>query len=163
MLIPSVHVFHTFGLSMIFAFSRLLECQKYMDLELENEKELVLRAQEDSDAFGKLFEKYHSKILSYAMKRTGNIEVARDVASETFFKALKKLWQFHWRNVSFAAWLYKIATNEIRRYFRKNRRTSFSLEVLQQENGFEPASAFDLEEELHQAEQKLRPLQNSQF
>jgi RNA polymerase sigma-70 factor (ECF subfamily) len=88
------------------------------------------------------------------LKRTANPEVAQDITSETFFKALKKLWQFRWRNISFSSWLYKIATNEINQYFRKGTYKCASLDDLQQ-LGLVPVSSRNPEAELIEAQEEL--------
>jgi len=129
-------------------------------MDLSEEKELVRQAQKAPDAFTKLYDQYYPKIFGYALRRTANLEVAQDITSETFFKALKKLWQFQWRNISFSSWLHKIATNEINQYFRKGEyKKSISLEELQ-EQGFEPISPNDPESELIEAQEKLKQHQD---
>jgi len=124
-------------------------------MNLSEEKELVRQAQKASGAFAELYDKYYPKVFGYILRRTANLEAAQDLTSETFFKALKKLWQFRWRNISFSAWLYKIATNEINQHFRKAEyKKSISLEELR-EQGFEPVSPDDPESELIEAQEKL--------
>jgi RNA polymerase sigma-70 factor (ECF subfamily) len=75
-------------------------------VDKDAEIKLVEDARRDPEAFGKLFEEYYPKILRYTMYRTGNTEAARDITSETFFKALKNLWKFRWIGTTFSAWLY---------------------------------------------------------
>jgi len=129
-------------------------------MDLSEEKELVRQAQKAPDAFAKLYDQYYPKIFGYILRRTANIEAAQDITSETFFKALRKLWQFQWRNISFSSWLYKIASNEINQYFRKAEyKKSASLEELQ-EQGFEPISTNDPESELIEAQEKLKQHQD---
>ena len=130
------------------------------NMDLSVEKELVRQAQKDPDAFAKLYDQYYAKIFGYALRRTVNLEAAQDITSETFLKALRKLWQFHWRNISFSSWLYKIASNEINQHFRKAEyKKSLSLEKLQ-EDGFEPVSAHDPESELIEAQEELKQHQD---
>jgi len=129
-------------------------------MDLSEEKELVRQAQKAPDAFAKLYDQYYPKIFGYILRRTANIEAAQDITSETFFKALRKLWQFQWRNISFSSWLYKIAANEINQYFRKAEyKKSLSLEELQ-EQGFEPTSPDDPESELIEAQEQLKQHQD---
>ena len=97
-------------------------------MDLEQEKELVERARADTEAFGELYDRYYSQILGYVLRRTASTNIAQDVTSEVFFKALKNLGQFRWRNIPFSSWLYRIATHEIANYFRKNKHGQFSLE-----------------------------------
>jgi len=130
------------------------------NMDLSEEKELVRQAQKAPDAFAKLYDHYYPKIFGYVLRRTANLEAAQDITSETFFKALRKLWQFQWRNISFSSWLYKIASNEINQYFRKAEyKKSVSLEELQ-EQGFEPISPHDPESELIETQEKLRQHQD---
>jgi RNA polymerase sigma-70 factor (ECF subfamily) len=129
-------------------------------MDLSEEKELVRQAQKAPDAFVQLYDLYYPKIFGYVLRRTANLEAAQDITSETFFNALRKLWQFRWRNISFSAWLYKIATNEVNQYFRKAEyKKSASLEELQ-EQGFEPISSHNPESELIEAQEKLEQYQD---
>jgi RNA polymerase sigma-70 factor (ECF subfamily) len=130
------------------------------DMDLSEERELVKQAQKAPEAFTKLYDQYYPKIFGYVLRRTANLEVAQDITSETFLKALRKLWQFQWRNISFSPWLYKIATNEVNQYFRKAEyKKSVSLEELQ-EQGFELISPHDPESELIEAQEKLKQHQD---
>jgi RNA polymerase sigma-70 factor (ECF subfamily) len=129
-------------------------------MDLSEEKELVKQAQGSPDAFAKLYDQYYPKIFGYVLRRSANREAAQDITSETFLKALGKLWQFRWRNVSFSSWLYKIASNEINQYFRKAEyKKSISLEELH-EQGFELLSPHDPESELIEAQEKLKQHQD---
>ena len=86
---------------------------------MKEEKELIKKAQKDPEIFSQLYDRYYPQIFGYVLKRVANLEVAQDITSETFFKALRKLWQFRWQNISFSAWLYRIANNEIANYSRE--------------------------------------------
>lgn len=126
-----------------------------MNQELEQERRLIELAKTDHRAFGHLFEKYYDQIFNYILRRTGNLEDARDIAADTFFKALRNIHRFKWRQVPFSAWLYKICMNETASYFRKNSRRSVSLEFLQSQ-GFNPDSKYNLEEEVIAAQDALQ-------
>lgn len=124
-------------------------------MDLETEKDLVRQAQRDPHAFARLYDHYYPRIFGYVLRRTADLQATQDITSETFFKALKGLWRFRWRNVSFSSWLYKIAGNETSQYFRQaDYKRSASLEELQ-EQGFEPVSPRDPERELMEAQEKL--------
>jgi len=118
-------------------------------MNLEEEKELVKRAKEDSQAFSLLYEEYYSKIFSYILKRVADIEAAEDITSETFLKAFKKLWTFRWKGVPFSAWLYRIASNEVVNFYRKKKKF-INLEKIP-----EPASDSDVLEEIIEAQEEL--------
>ena len=129
-------------------------------MDLSEERELVRQAKKDPDAFAELYDQHYPKIFGYVLRRTANLEAAQDITSETFLKALKKLWQFQWRSISFSCWLYKIAANEVNQHYRKAEyKKSVSLEELQ-ERGFELLSPHDPENELIEAQEKLKQHQD---
>jgi len=120
-------------------------------MDLKEEKDLIKKAKKDPKAFSELYEKYYSQIFGYILKRVANLEIAQDVTSETFLKALKNLWQFRWQNVPFSSWLYRIANNEIVNYFRKQKGKKVSLEKIT-----EPISADNIEMEFIEAQEELK-------
>jgi len=139
--------------------TRRAYCLILESMDINKERELVRRAQEDSHVFAEIYVQYYARIFGYALRRTARLDIAQDIASETFFKALKKLWQLRWRNTSFSAWLYRIATNEINLYFRKGKYESASLSELQ-ELGFDPVSLHNPETEMIDAQEKLKQHQD---
>ncbi len=124
-------------------------------LEPEGERVLVERAKKDPGAFGVLFERYHGLIFGYVLRRVRVWEVARDLTSETFLKALSGLWRYRWMNVPFSAWLYRIATNEIGMYFRRGKVVLESLDRMMEGRGLDPVDPASLETERLEAERTL--------
>lgn len=128
------------------------------------EKELVLRAQNDAEAFGEIFDLHYERILAYALKRTGDADVAADIAAEVFAKALKNIRRFTWRGIPLAAWLYRIAGNEVHMFYRKGKYAPSSLNSLT-EAGYDPedpalyAERRSLEEMLSGTEDEKRLLE----
>jgi RNA polymerase sigma-70 factor, ECF subfamily len=120
----------------------------------ESDRELVERARHDRAAFGLLFDRHYPPIFAYVLRRTGNVAIARDVTAETFLHALQHLGTFRWRNVPFAAWLYRIAANALATQ-QRDRRTA-SLEELRLILGYDVVDSADLEAELIAAEDELR-------
>lgn len=90
-------------------------------MDKQEEKELVERARKDHQAFGQLYDKYYGPIYRYILHRVADGDLACDLTSETFFKALRNLKKFRWRGAPFSSWLYRIATNEINMHFRKRK------------------------------------------
>lgn len=120
-------------------------------MDLSEEKELVERARRDADAFGELYDRYYSQIFGYVLKRVANVEIAQDITSEVFFRALKNLGKFRWQNIPLAFWLYRIAANQITDYFRKGKHEMASLEETP-----EPVSLSDPSVDFLEAEEELR-------
>ena len=95
--------------------------QENIDFESISESELVKLAKTDSSAFGELYDRTYDRILNYIYLRTMNITLAEELTSNTYFKALRAFKRFR-HDRPFITWLYKIATNEIRLYYRSSRR-----------------------------------------
>jgi RNA polymerase sigma-70 factor, ECF subfamily len=81
------------------------------------ETALIEQARQDTEAFGQLYERYYGLIHNYIYRRTLNVATAEDLTSNTFFKALRALSHYK-HKAPFRAWLYRIATNEIRMHRR---------------------------------------------
>jgi len=126
---------------------------KKKKMDLEQEKALIQKSQEDIKAFGELYDEYYVRIFNYVLRRTASIESAQDVTSEVFFKALKNLKQFRWRGIPLSSWLYRIATNEIANYFRNHRHVQYDLEVVFNSGNIANPSA---ETEILEAEAELK-------
>lgn len=90
-------------------------------MTLEEEKRIIQKAKKDPQSFGILFDEYYPKIFGYIHRRILDFELAKDIASEVFFKAFKHLGKFRWQGISISSWLYRIAGNEINYYFRRKR------------------------------------------
>ncbi|MCP5047521.1 MAG: sigma-70 family RNA polymerase sigma factor [bacterium] len=120
---------------------------------MDDNRLLVERARTDPHAFGLLFDRHHDDIYKYILHRTANAELARDLTSETFYKALNKLWTFRWQNVPFLAWLYRIASNEVNGFYRKHKNyKNVPLEDIMENSGSEYRH---LKEELEGAKEEI--------
>jgi len=98
---------------------------------LENEAELVERARNDNSAFDVLYEHYLPRIYAYIVKRVGQRETAEDIVSITFMKVFCNLNKYTKKECSFSAWIYKIATNNLIDFYRKNgRKKEFGMDEM---------------------------------
>ena len=71
--------------------------------------------------FSALYEAYADKIYRYIFYRVRHKEVAEDLTSETFFKAMDKISSFRSSKGGFNSWLYRIARNTLIDDVRKAR------------------------------------------
>lgn len=85
---------------------------------LEEEKKWISLSKKDTKNFQPLYSKYHAAIFRFIYRRTDDEMLAADLCSQTFYKALTKIKQFEWTEKPLAAWLYRIALNEIRKHYR---------------------------------------------
>ncbi|HCO92866.1 MAG TPA: hypothetical protein DIU00_02765 [Phycisphaerales bacterium] len=100
-----------------------LECQLEPNDEILDEDQMLVSAVgQDSEATGRLYDKYYSEILDYIYHCTFDGTVAEDLTSNVFLAVFRHLGQYRWRQVPFRAWLYRIATNEVRMHWRRQKR-----------------------------------------
>ncbi len=91
---------------------------------LPDEALLIAQAAHDSDALSQLFRQHHGHIARYLRRRIGNDAIADDLTSEVFLAMVRYLPRYRYRNTPFRAWLYRIATNQVNRWARRQRRMS---------------------------------------
>ena len=78
-----------------------------------DERLLIEAAQKDPARFADLYENNFERVYAYVVKRVQDRAEAEDVTAEVFHHALANLKRFEWRGIPFAAWLFRIAANEI--------------------------------------------------
>ena len=76
-----------------------------------DERLLVQAAQNDPSRFSELYQLHFERVYAYVARRVRNRDVAEDLTSDVFHKALAALPQFYWRGIPFGAWLIRIASN----------------------------------------------------
>jgi RNA polymerase sigma-70 factor (ECF subfamily) len=74
---------------------------------------LVEAAMKDPSRFAELYELNFARVYAYIARRVGDRDVAQDLTSDVFHKALASIQNFEWRGVPFAGWLLRIAANMI--------------------------------------------------
>ena len=75
----------------------------------------------DKEAFGHLYDHYHVAVYRFHFYRTRSVQVAEDLTSETFFRALRSMTGFRWQGKDFGAWLMTIARNLATDHFKAGR------------------------------------------
>ncbi len=95
-----------------------------------SEPALVLAAQQgDKEAFAWLYEQNVDKVYRYLRARLTEPADAEDVTAVVFVKAMQALSSYQSRGAPFAAWLLRIAHNEMVNFVRKrSRRRESTLE-----------------------------------
>ena len=75
----------------------------------------------DTEAFGLLYDHYQSSVYRFLFYRTRSSQLAEDLTSETFFRALRSMSNFRWQGKDFGAWLMTIARNLATDHFKAGR------------------------------------------
>ena len=97
-----------------------------------------------------IFDLFYNKIYSFTLLRVGNVHDAEDIVSDVFVRVAEKLDTYDPDKGAFSTWIFTIALNEIRMYFR-DRKNNCSLE-----NIAEIADKIDIEEEFIRREDYAR-------
>lgn len=103
-----------------------------------------------------LYDTYQSQIFRYVLHRTGDVEVARDITAEVFFKAHNHRWRFKLTSVPVSAWLFRIAGNEVSSFQRKQKFRPVCLDAALENSDTIPLSLRgDLREEIRQFQSEV--------
>jgi len=89
---------------------------------MQEEWEQIQAAQANPAAFRPLYNKYFEQIFRFIYRRTASEDLASDVCSQVFLKAIQKLGTYQYKGVPFSAWLYRIASNEIAQHYRNEKK-----------------------------------------
>lgn len=108
--------------------SRINPVYHHSQRMLNDEQELIALAKSDPRHFAPLYEKYHEQIFRYIDQRMDDRELAYDVTSQVFLKAIKNIHKFEYRGVPLGSWLYRIAKSELNQAFR-NRKAKRAINI----------------------------------
>jgi RNA polymerase sigma-70 factor, ECF subfamily len=91
------------------------------DWSPESEATLIAAAQKTPALFKPLYLHWAPPVYKYLLYQVGNIDDAEDLTSQVFLKIYQELHRYQHRGY-FAAWLFTIARNTVRDYFRSSGR-----------------------------------------
>jgi len=112
-------------------------------------------SRDSAEVFARLYEQYLPKIFQYVCYRVGDKELAQDLTSVIFEKAMTKFDSYDTKKASFATWVYTIAHHTLIDHYRSRSRAN----VYQQQSMLEITVNYSSPEEevTHQEDiKKLR-------
>lgn len=119
------------------------------------ERELIKKSKRNSKHFEAIYDQYFNRIYRFTYKKVANDILAEEFTSETFYKALLKIRSYDEDRLTFSSWLFKIALNEIRMYFRKSQSSQYVIsidellrELIDESEGVSPSDKLHLEQAL---------------
>lgn len=96
----------------------------------QTDAELIVKAQKgDAGAAGQLYDRHHLSVFRYIYARTSHRQVAEDLTGEVFTRMVRHLPKYEERGLPFRAWLYRIAGNLVKDYYRRNKNVVLPLFV----------------------------------
>lgn len=107
-----------------------LKAARHMTEEqIAEEQRIIERSKKDPRAFAHIYDHYYEDIFQFIYRRTDDEDLTADICSQSFFKALQNIKKYEFRGLPFSAWLYRIASNEVNKYFNKKKKDRiFSVE-----------------------------------
>lgn len=91
------------------------------------DKELMKQCQSGNLAiFWELYDRYVDRIYKFIYLKTSSREIAEDITSEVFFKAMNSIGSFRiaQEETSFKSWIYTIANNKVIDFYRTQKQVS---------------------------------------
>lgn len=78
------------------------------------------RSRDEAEAFTEVYDAYHERVLAFFARRVLDVDMAWDLTSETFAKALQQCDQFRGRTPEEEqGWLFAIARSQLSHYWRR--------------------------------------------
>ncbi|MDX2200347.1 MAG: RNA polymerase sigma factor [Phycisphaerae bacterium] len=90
------------------------------------ELRLIAIAQRDPAQFGPLYREHHPAIAGYIYRRVGDSHAADDLVADVFTTALQYLRRYRPQGLPLRAWLYRLASNRVNRWARRERGRAFA-------------------------------------
>lgn len=87
----------------------------------DNEQEMVEAAKKRPEAFEPLYKKYFEPVYRFVYQRLDDTDTAKDITQQVFINAMVNLKKYEYRGLPFSSWLYRIAINELNKFFNKNK------------------------------------------
>ena len=84
-----------------------------------SDAELLLQSRQDPEAFGEFYRRYVRHMIALFWHRTRDRDVVSDLVAETFATALENIERFNAAKGSPRQWLYGIANNQLKKYWRR--------------------------------------------
>lgn len=89
-----------------------------------DEKVVIEASKQNPDRFAPLYNYYYKPIFCYVYQKVRDEEITADITSKVFLKALLNIKSYKHLGFPFSSWLYKIASNEVNMYFRKENKVN---------------------------------------
>ena len=89
-----------------------------MEKNIRYIEELAERAAEDEQAFTELYTHFFPRIYKFLMSKTNDAEASNKIISKTFFEMYDRLSEYDSEKNSFSEWIFSIAANELKLFFR---------------------------------------------
>lgn len=101
----------------------------------------VVTIAEGKMSFEEIYNRYYLSVYLYLFKRLQHQQDAEDLTNDVFVACYKNFWRYDPERASLATWIFVIASNRLKNYYRAQKNVA-SLDDME---GDEPAAVDDLE------------------
>ena len=101
------------------------------------------RKTKDKIWFEKIYNYFMPKIYNYFYYKTIDKQISEDLSSEVFFKVYNNLETKNLNSKSFKFWIFKIAKNQLVDYFRKTKKDSENILLVDWQDSIEDNSIIE--------------------
>jgi RNA polymerase sigma-70 factor (ECF subfamily) len=122
------------------------------------EKRQIEAAKLNPAHFAPLYNTYFKPIYIFIFKKVKNEDLAGDITSKVFLKALLNIKKYKHMGFPFSSWLYRIASNEVNLHYRQLNKTT-EVELLEKDV-IALLDEIDHPEDIQQQERMLNALNN---
>lgn len=89
--------------------------------ESEAENLAISRAKSNPKDFEVLYKKYFEPVFRFVNHRLMEKQTALDITQQVFVKAMLKINQYTDRGLSFQSWLFRIALNDLNKFYKQQK------------------------------------------
>lgn len=89
--------------------------------DIAAEEAEIEAAKHNPRAFAPLYDRYYARILGFVYQRTERKDDAYDITQQVFIAALENIGKYKSSGVPYSALLFRIAINELNRFYRKSK------------------------------------------
>ncbi len=122
------------------------------------EKRQIEAAKLNPAHFAPLYNTYFKPIFIFIFKKVKNEDLAGDITSKVFLKALLNIKKYKHMGFPFSSWLYRIASNEVNLHYRQQNKNT-EVELLEKDV-IALLDEIDYPEDIQQQERMLNALNN---
>ena len=91
---------------------------KILEKNIAHWNNLAVEAIHDEESFTELYEHFFPRVYKFIYAKTSDAEIADEIISRTFMKMFENLQNYNPTRAAFSTWLYQIALNELKMFWR---------------------------------------------
>ena len=129
------------------------------DTRIQSELQIIEKSKTNPQHFAPLYNEYYESIFRYVIKRINDTDLACDITSNVFVKAITNLSKYEYRGLPFSSWLFRIAKSEVYQSFRDQKvKRTVSIDKVTIVQVFEELDVDGLDEHMEKLKKVLRQI-----